>query len=62
MGVLQTDLDSMGNIVVKYFAEIFKSRQPTDQEIDAVVRTMRSKVDQDINRDLARKFTPEEVK
>lgn len=61
-GDLQTELGPMGTIAVNYFEDIFRSRRPTDEEIDAVVGTMRSKVDHDINRDLSRQFTPLEVK
>lgn len=49
MGVLQSDLGIMGGIAIDYFKEIFTSRQPTDREIEVVVETMRSRVDQSIN-------------
>lgn len=45
-----------------YFGDFFSSIRPSEQDIERVVRTMRSKVDSSINQDLSRLFTPEEVR
>lgn len=52
-GNLQTELGEMGRIAVEYFGEIFSSIHPAEQDIERVVRTMRSKVDSSINQDLS---------
>lgn len=55
-GEFQTDLGEMGDIAVNYFQDIFESIQPSEQDIDSVVKTMRSKVDHFINQDLSRLY------
>ena len=52
----------MGGIAVDYFNEIFRSRKPSEHKFEAAVGTLRAKVDQRINQDLSRLFTPLEVK
>lgn len=47
----------MGRIASAYFEQIFSSREPSGDEIEDVVRTMRNKVDHNMNQDLARVFT-----
>lgn len=48
-GVIQTEGFDMGQIVVDYFHKIFSSRVSTEEEINDVVETTSSKVDQAID-------------
>lgn len=60
--VLQQSTEDVGRIAVDYFQSIFTSEQPSVNEIAAVVNTMSVKVNQTINQDLSREFTPTEVR
>lgn len=55
------DIDGMGRIVNQYFSNIFTSRSPQLDDIDTMLQTRGARVDESINRELCRVFTPDEI-
>lgn len=61
-GLWCTEMTDMAGIINQYFREIFTSRKPSDTDIEDVVGVLGSRVNQAINRELCRVFTPNEIK
>lgn len=61
-GQLKVDQQDVSTIVNDYFSGIFKSHNPSTDEIDDVINVMESRVDPAVNQELRRVFTPDEVK